>query len=142
MYEKGKKLIAAPRVYAGALLLWLLAACLLLPVAAAILCLTDMKAAAFHAAAFSISLLSSGAAAFLALRGQEETSVTKALFLGLMLTIILLTAGFLLSGRELKAGGILITAGATLIGSTLGGLLARKSGNNPGKKRFQFRRRV
>ncbi len=122
---------------APALFFWAAAACLCLPLAAALITLTEIKVSSFQAAAFLTGTLASFCAGLRACRGQGGSPLRRGLLLGLVLTVCLLTIGFIVDGSKLRAEGILLTAGSSFLGSVPGGLLSSRLKGFSGKRKFR-----
>lgn len=105
---------------------WLAAALFLLPLGAAIITLADLKASSFPLFGAGISFLSAVAAGFMA-RGRDAVpSWQIACLSAVMLTIVLLTTGFLIVGEDMGAESILFAALPTAAGCFSGVFLAAR----------------
>ena len=103
---------------------WLLSAAVLLPAAAAVITLADLKASSFPVFGAATGFLCAAAAGYSA-KGRSGAPLWKiTIAASFFLLILLLTTGFLVSDGKLGAGGILAVAGETVIGCWLGTLLS------------------
>ena len=129
-----------PRLLLRALLVWCASAAFLLTLSAAVISLADLKASCFSLFSFLILFVSAFLSAYGLKNRTDLPSWLLWLSTALGLTIVLLTAGFLISDGCVPAEGVLLVAGGCFLGS-LAGVLAAGKGKRLQKSPLSRKRR-
>lgn len=103
-----------------ALLVWVLAAVVLLPAAAALVSRTEMGTEAIGYVSSAISFLTAVCAGAAAARGRKGGVLYAGLLTAAAVTILLLTIGFLIEGAAMEASGVLSVVTFTFAGCLVG----------------------
>lgn len=106
---------------------WLLSAAVLLPAAAAVITLADLKASSFPVFGAATGFLCALSAGYSAKKKSDMPVWMLSGAVALSMLILLLTTGFLVSDGKLGAGGILPVAVETIAGCLLGAVLGGKA---------------
>ncbi len=109
-----------PMQFVRAIVAWCASAVLLLLLSAAIISSADLKASSFPVFTMAILIAASFFTAFSVKRRSDLPAWQLGLAGTLGLTILLLTVGFIIAGRELTSSGVLMVAAGNLIGWFLG----------------------
>lgn len=106
-----------------ALTAWLIASVLLLILASACVSLSGMGEEGLGYVNSALSFLAALAAGAAAIRARKKRAVYTGLVSGVTITIIALTLGYIISGRDIAPDGVLSVATFTLSGALLGSVL-------------------
>lgn len=127
MERKGQEHNTDLRFLLRAAASWLAAVFVLLPASASIITLADLKATSFTIFGVIVGALAALTAGYCAKRNSPMPGWQIALISGISLTIVLLTAGFLISKERMEASGILSVALVTILGCLFGTVLGSRS---------------
>lgn len=132
----GRKNIGAAslRLLLSALLVWLYWAAGLLLFSTLILSRVRTGSAMLGYISSAISFLCAAAAGAYASKRRESKNLTQTAILSGVLTLLLLTIGFLVRGRNMNASGILSVVSFTLTGCLIGGLFFGRKSARAGKR--------
>ena len=118
-----------------ALLVWLLAALALLPVAAAVVSRTEMGTETIGYVSSALSFLTALCAGAAAAGGRRSGALTTGLLAAAAIAVLLLTTGFLIGGSALEASGVLSVVTFTFSGCLVGSVFFHK---RPAKRKTRF----
>ena len=105
---------------------WMMSAAILLPLTAGIVTVSEVKASSFAAIGAAIGFLAAAAAGYAAQRKNTAKLWQTELAASLAMIILLLTLGFVVRQRDMRAESILVVAATTIIGCFFGGVLASR----------------
>ena len=105
---------------------WMLSTMILLPLTAAIVTLSEVKASSFASIGAGVGFLASAAAGYAAQRKHTGKLWLTELATSLALTILLLTLGFVARQEDMSAEGVLLVAASSIFGCFFGGVLASR----------------
>lgn len=125
------------RLLLRSILTWLVSALVLLILSAFILSRIGVGSAVLGYVSSGISFLAALAAGIVLGRDRRSGLLVRAMLAGLILVVLLLTAGFLVGERELSPSGILSVVSFTFAGAVVGAGLS--GGRRPGRQRSAFR---
>ena len=123
------------------LLAWAMTALFLLLLASATLAGTGTGSGILGYVSSAVSFLSALAAGLLGTDRKRGRLLLQGLAVALLLILVLLTAGFLASERQLNQSGVLSVVSFTVAGALLGSVISGQSGAS-GRKRSRGKLRV
>ena len=113
-----------PGILLSPVLVWLTTALLLLLIASALVCYAGLGEAALGYLSSLISFIAAAAAGSRFTRSVGKPAVLSSMLLATVLTILLLTVGYLIRGKNLDSSGILSVVTFTYAGCLLGAVLS------------------
>lgn len=129
-----------PGVLLSPVLAWFTTALVLLLIASALVCYAGLGEAALGYLSSFISFAAAASAGSRFTRTTGKPAVRSSLVLATVLTVLLLTVGYLIRGEDLDSSGVLSVVTFTYAGSLLGAVLfagrelTEKSGRQPQRR--------
>lgn len=123
-----------------ALLAWIISAAVLLPIASLIVQKSNISAASLGYISSALSFSCAFFSGVSASRGEGSGTVYKGLISAAVITVILLTIGFLVEGNELKASAVLSLVSFSFSGCLLGSVMFPGCKTGKRKKKFHWKK--
>lgn len=119
---------------------WLITSALLLVISSACVSLSGMGEEGLGYINSALSFLAALAAGAAAIRARKKGALYTGLVAGVTITIISLTLGYIISGRDIAPDGVLSVATFTLSGALLGSVLfSGRAGKAPNRHQGKSR---